>query len=230
MIIDPASETEWNNQKDAVIKKRDEVKTQFDNFQKNAVEKGWSGQQYDRRLKRSGIGRQLNSLNNTLNTMSVVESSSTIYKLQSTDGKGGSLSRGNDNSLVINFSSTGNFVHEITHAGQYERQEIGFNGHNVIAYDIMDEVFAYQAQFAYSSDAPVFNNISWDSDITESWVRNIVNAQGMRPYSALPSFPITMNSTRGELIKAYPKTLFYQLDMSPGMKLKDIRGNLLYKR
>ena len=45
----------------------------------------------------------------------------------------------------------GDFVHEVTHAGQFETGDIAFNAETggTLAQDIYDEIAAYQAQFAY---------------------------------------------------------------------------------
>ncbi len=49
-------------------------------------------------------------------------------------------------------TSTANFVHELSHAGQFETQDLAFDMHNTkrsLAQDWKDEVEAYKTQFAY---------------------------------------------------------------------------------
>lgn len=123
----------------------------------------------------------------------------------------------NDDKVVINYTgTTGNFVHESTHAGQYETRDIGLNpagGTNNYGVDLQDEVAAYQAQYAFSpssvSGLQSSSSVSSMSDVTSSW--GIYNpATGQYPYQAQHIGLILVNTTSpvSTLQQAYPSLNF----------------------
>ena len=123
----------------------------------------------------------------------------TIYTLSHTD-KNGSVSlvtEGDKKGMVsIKFSNTSSFVHEVTHAGQYYSNDIGFfltNG-AIAAYDIFDEVQAYKAALAYSSYAYDYDKMSIDQ-VTPAWIRSRTDS-----YNDCGSTPINIFSS-AEAIK-----------------------------
>ena len=145
------------------------------------------------------IDERVNSLDGTLSMMSNLEGDhNTTYTLSHVN-KNGSVSlikNGDKKGMIsINFSSTVSFVHEVTHAGQYYTNDIGFfcNG-SIAAYDIYDEVKAYQAGLAYSSSAYDNTYMSmWE--VTPEWVRSRGNN-----YKDCGRCPVNINSS-AEIIK-----------------------------
>ena len=111
--------------------------------------------------------------------------------------------------------AVGDFVHEVTHAGQFETGDIAFNAETggTLAQDIYDEIAVYQVQFAYDpgsisglSSTHVANSFG---AITPSWVQGLKDATGAMPYTVAGSantglIPININSTRDAFIQAYP--------------------------
>ena len=117
----------------------------------------------------------------------------------------------------------GDFVHEVTHAGQFETGDIAFNAETggTLAQDIYDEIAVYQVQFAYDpgsisglSSTHVANSFG---AITPSWVQGLKDATGAMPYTVAGSantglIPININSTDSvsKSVYAYPFYSFLQ--------------------
>ena len=83
---------------------------------------------------------------------------------------------------------TATFVHEVTHAGQFESGELGFNRQTgePLAYDTYDEVAAYKAQYAYDPWSVVelksTTTVNSMSDICNLWVQGI-ETNGIKIYA-----------------------------------------------
>ncbi|MFT3995751.1 MAG: RHS repeat-associated core domain-containing protein, partial [Dysgonamonadaceae bacterium] len=189
MVIDSLSQGQWDTQKNKVTAQRDML-----------VEKNKDGKN-DARIR---------SLNSTLNNMSTLEASNQVYSLQSVDGDAGQLrldpTTGN---IVIEYYSTANFVHEVTHGAQFESRDIGFSTQTgmVVANDLWDEVAAYTAQFNYNTSS--IRGVSNADQITSQWVRNITVADGSKPYGPGGAFNVgqrvlNANSTMSSAYLAYP--------------------------
>ena len=136
--IEPGSLNEWNNNKSNIIKEKDKL----------AKIKNPTADQIDR----------LNSLRNTLTTMDDMENSSQMYAVKNIGGNIGNISL-EENTISINYTGkTANFVHELTHAGQFECNNEAFSkvSGTILTNDIYDEVAAYKAQYAYSPSS-VYN-------------------------------------------------------------------------
>ena len=86
--------------------------------------------------------------------MGALEASDQVYSLSSTaEGENGGVTLNTSTNVIdIKSGSTSNFVHEMTHAGQFEAGDMAFDSKtgNTLAQDIYDEVSAYKAQFAYN--------------------------------------------------------------------------------
>jgi RHS repeat-associated protein len=192
MIIDPASETEWNNEKQSITNKKTEIDNKISEISKKAIDKGWSEKKLDR--KTSELKERSESLEKTLNTMNDLEdpNTPTIYKLQQVD-QNGYFAQGkgeNEGKLIIAYSSTSTFVHEVTHGGQYHNGEIGFNAKGyTTGYDLMDEVNAYRAAIAYKPWS-YDNKYLYSSQITTDWVKYRTKANGDQPYKRLSPIPL----------------------------------------
>ena len=163
----------------------------------------------------TNLGERVSSLNRTLGTMGTMEASSQKYALASISaGELGGLSYDHGSGVItIGYGSTANFVHEVTHGGQFESGDMGFFHNGTIAgQDVYDEVAAYRAQYAYNpgsvSGIPSSSTVNSSADITTGWVQGIVHG-GERIYNPGTSvntglYPVNMNSTRADLMRAYP--------------------------
>ena len=182
--IDPTSMTEWNNQKQKIVDKKAYIDKRIDKLNATAKQKGWNEGTIKKRTNE--LKERSARLEKTLNTMGDLEKASTIYTLEKVD-ENGSFSKGfgdNEGKMVIKYSCTASFVHEVTHAGQYHNREIGFVGVEVTGYDITDEINAYKAGLAY--DKYAYDNTYYRfSDITPEWVRKRSDT-----YKYLPAEPL----------------------------------------
>lgn len=97
-------------------------------------------------------------------------------------------------------SSISSFVHEVTHAGQFYSNDIGFFKNGVIAaYDIYDEVAAYKAALAYDPNA--YDNKHIDMwQVTPEWVRPRSDTYSVS--NGCGSIPIYLNSTAAAIKKS----------------------------
>lgn len=145
------------------------------------------------------------------------------------------------NVINISYGNTANFVHEITHAGQFETGDIAFSSSTgkTIGQDIQDEVDGYKAQFAYdpssvsglSSTAGVANSFG---GITTKWVQGITEADGNLPYAPGGTAntgiaPVNINSNRDAIIRAYPHQAGQLKNLPTTYLLKSIPG-IYYKK
>lgn len=159
---------------------------------------------------------RLASLNSSIGTMGTLEGSTKVYSLSHTgDGENGGVTLNTSTNIVdIKFGGTANFVHEMTHAGQFETGDVAFSNTGIsILQDVYDETAAYKAQFGYSpssvsglTSTSVANSFG---AITPAWVQGLRDATGSMPYAVGGSantglIPININSTRDALIQAYP--------------------------
>jgi hypothetical protein len=201
MIINPASQKEWDRQKQNVTVQRD-----ISTIMANAFTPGLGN-----------FNQNVQSLNKTLENLSVLENSKQVYSLNvlSPGTTGNTSFDSASGNIVIGFAGTANFVHESTHAGQFETGDIGFESTNGKQYavDTGDEVAAYKAQYAYDpssvSGLRSSTSVKSYSDITTSWVQNLTEPSGNRPYSQGGSLgtgilPLNVNSNLSDIVKAFP--------------------------
>lgn len=140
----------------------------------------------------------------------------------------------NSGNIVINYSSTANFVHESTHAGQFETGDLAFqNSPAQLSYaqDLFDEVAAYKAEFAYSgtSVGGVTSRASSFNAITPAFVKGITTSTGIQPYAKHGINPVNINSTKAELLKSYPHAAGALRGQPAGFTLKSI-SDIIYKK
>jgi hypothetical protein len=184
----------WNKQRKRVTKRRDELQNELLSNETSKNDED--------------IQTLLESLNETLNTMQQIEESNQVYRLKVSDAGYGFLKLDvNTKTINVYYTSTDNFVHEITHAGQFESGDLAFSSTsgNVFAQDIYDEVAAYKAQYAYK----VFDNRINYNEITAGYIQNIKDAEGNCPYGYNGKFntgisTVNINSNKEQLLKAYP--------------------------
>jgi hypothetical protein len=188
MKIDPASETEWNNEKQAIKDKKGSIDGDINRLTAKAEQKGWSENKLNR--KTADLKERSTSLEKTLNTMSNLENCrETTYTLKKVDANGGKFYMGSEETdigkMVIEYATTSTFVHEVTHGGQFHNKEIGVLPNGVFTgYDLTDEINAYKAALAY--DRYSYDNRRYSpSDITADWVR-----PRSKTYQRIPVGPI----------------------------------------
>lgn len=162
----------------------------------------------------AGLGERISSINGTLGTMGQLEASTQMYALSSIGaGKLGGLSYSQGTGVVtISYGSTANFIHGVTHGGQFEAGQVAFLNSGTIGQDVFDEIAAYSAQYAYdpssASGLTPSSSVRSSADITQGGVQGIVH-NGTTPYAPGGSAntgiaPIEVNSNRDALIRAYP--------------------------
>ncbi len=180
--IDPASMKEWEKQKEIINNKREEL-SKSSNF--------------INKFRAFGLNR-------TLSTMDKMESSKTLYTLNKVDGNEGQI-YGDENHIIIDFCNTPNFVHEVTHAGQFEQGDIGFfkSNNKRALIDYWDEINAYAAQSNFDFNS-LPNSKSENPILSTDWLLEIKNKRGEIMYSGYGKYPFNANSNQQAMEKAYP--------------------------
>ncbi len=213
MVIEDGSKKEWEKQKGYVENRRDNLQGRVDKLSAKAEAKGWSSEKLA--SKTGNLTERVGSLNTSLATMGTLESSKQVYSLsQAAPGSNGGVSLNTEtNAVNISFGNTANFVHETTHAGQFETGDIAFDSNTgaTLAQDIQDEAVGYKAQFAYdpssvsglSSTAGVANSFG---GITSQWIQGLAGGTlyGSGGTANTGISPLNINSTRSDFMKAYP--------------------------
>ena len=215
MVIEEGSQKEWDKQKGYVEGRRDKLEARKEKLTAKAEKKGWSNEKLGQKM--GNVNERISSLNGTLGTMTELENSAQTYSLKpgDTSGAGGITYDAKTGNVVLAYNGTANFVHEVTHGGQFEAGHSAFSSTTGKSYgqDLVDEVGAYKAQFAYSpsSVSGLKSSISARSfnDITTGWVKNIVGSDGSKIYAPGGSAntgqaQIHVNSTRADFMRAYP--------------------------
>ncbi|MFV0305101.1 MAG: RHS repeat-associated core domain-containing protein [Moheibacter sp.] len=201
--IEPGSQKEWDKQKNAVISERDRLQGKIDGLNTKASEKGWSAEKLSRKM--GNMGDRVSNLNGTLTTLGTLESSDQVYQLDKISGAVGGITLDTkSNNIVISFNSTSNFVHETTHAGQFETGDLAFNTTTglSLAQDLNDEVSAYKAQYSFDPSSTGGKNLN---TINANWVKTLTDSStGGLLYSGHGIQSININSTTSDMLKAYP--------------------------
>ncbi len=152
---------------------------------------------------------------------------------------GGTTYDATTGAIVFDFDGTSNFIHETTHGGQFESQNMAFEiktGVSILQ-DLDDEVAAYRAQYAFDpasvSGLKSTSTANNSSEVTQSWVQGISASDGSTPYGPGGStntglVPINMKSTRDDLIRAYPNAGLSVLPVT--VTIKDIVPTIYYKK
>ncbi len=236
MVIEEGSQKEWKKQKGYVKKQVTKLETTVNNLKAKAKTKGWSNEKLTSKI--GNKTERISSLNSTIKTMGTLETSSQVYTLSSaaSDENGKVTFNTETNAIDICFDGTANFVHEVTHAGQFETGDIAFNSKTGagIGLDVFDEISAYKAQFAYdpSSVSELESTSVADSfeGITVSWVQGLgggnVYVPGGRANTGIS--PININSAKADLIRAYPSNSILK-SLPSNFRLKN-SPDLYYKK
>ena len=234
MKVDSASQDEWNKQKQAVTDQRDNLVNGINDLTDLSNSTG-----IDYVGLISGLQDRVTSLTGTLNNLTNLENSSQVYSLNPNSNlEEGIALNTSTKAIVLSYNGTANFVHESTHAEQFETGEIAFRSDGrMIGQDVFDETSAYKAQFAYdpssvtgltSSSKAYFSN-----SISPSWVQGLTKLDGTRPYSQggennTGISPVNINSNKAQLIKAYPGQAQLLQSLPENFILKSTPG-LYYK-
>ena len=198
--IDPTCLDDWNAKKAAIQNRKNDLLAQKNELSNNSSFWG----RYSRSRKINRLNERISSLDNTLSTMSNLEGdNSTTYTLSTADKNGGVslVTEGSKKGMVsIKSSSMSSFVHEVTHAGQFYNNDIGFFGNGAVAaYDIYDEVDAYKAALAYDPNA--YDNKHMDSwQVTPEWIRQRSDTYTVP--NGCGSHPINLNSSAEDIQKS----------------------------
>ena len=215
MSVEPGSQKEWDKQKQGVVSERDKLQSKVDKINATATEKGWSAEKIAGKI--GNLNERIGSINGSLGNLGTLEQSSQTYSLSKIgSGQTGDTSydpaTGN---VVISFGSTSNFVHEATHAGQFESGDVAFDSVSGKPYatDTGDEISAYKAQYAYDpasvSGLTSSTSVNSSSDITVNWLQNLSDSSGNKIYAPGGSgnvgvHPLNTNSSAADIKKAFP--------------------------
>lgn len=231
--IEPGSQKEWDKQKQSVIGQRDKLQGKIDGLNAKATEKGWSAEKLAGKI--GNMQDRVSSLNDAISNLGVLEASTQMYSLNSGATQNEvsyDVSTGN---IVISYSGTALFTHETTHAGQFETGDIAFNSTNgaVLGQDVYDEVAGYKAQWAY--DPASVGGLNSSNQITPSWVQGITEPGGNQPYKPGGTAntgisPVNVNSSRNDLIKAYPHQKSALQGLPANATLKSAIPTMYYKK
>ena len=191
--IEEKNKKEWDKLYKIITKTASRVQRRIDKLES----KGKTGSRL------SYLKDRLSSINETLSTMKKLENSKHTYSLSHANGSIGEVSYPNGQ-IDINYiaGSVSNFVHELTHAGQFESGDIGFNRTTgaVYAQDIFDEVAAYRSQEYYSGNKVSHINADYVAGMTDKDGNRIYTLGG---YSNTASVPVSVNTPYDEVAKAY---------------------------
>jgi RHS repeat-associated protein len=234
MTIDPNSQKEWEKRKNEVVEQEKKLKLKIEGIRSKAKDKKWSENKLSRRL--SDKEDRVISLGKTIENLRTLEGSSQVYSLEvAKGGEGNTRYDPKTGNVVMEVGSTANFVHETTHAGQFESRDIIFDKEGGGAYlqDLFDEVNAYKAQYAFDpGSVSGLNSTTADANsfqtITSTWVEGIINKKREHVYSDKSKIAVNINSTRDDLIIAYPSQEAELRKHSAGFTMKDV-PTIIYK-
>lgn len=196
--IEPGSQAEWDKQKRAVqIRHASALATNI--------------------LTNGAFSDKVQSLSKTLNNMNTLENSSQSYSLKNIGSNaklGGTTYDSSSGNIIFAYGNDSNFIHEMTHGAQYESGDMAFDATKgtLLANDIGDEISAYKAQYFYEpsevSGLPSTSGttVKSASDITSGWVQGLDGGNLYNPGGNANTAitPININSTKTDLINAYP--------------------------
>ena len=238
MEIEEGSRKEWDKQKQSVENTRDRLQGKIDKLNAKADAKGWSAEKLASRT--GNLNERVSSLSGSLKTMGTLESSKQVYSLSHTaSGENGGVTLNTQtNSIDIRFGSTAGFVHESTHAGQFETGDIAFDSKNgmVLGQDIGDEVAGYKAQFAYDpssvSGLPSTSTANSFGSITSQWVQGLAGGTLYNPGGSANTgvSHIDINSKKADFIRAYPTNPGAMNSLPNNFTLRTGYSNIYYKK
>jgi hypothetical protein len=179
---------------------------------------------------------RLAGLDKIIRIIHMLEKSDDEYILRSAHKAEGSLSYDTHKKcIVLTVGSTANFIHEITHAAQYEAGEIIFDAALDKSYlqDLYDEVEAYQAQFAYdpaSVAALMAGSVARSPEqITTQWVAGLQSSDGEKTYQEHSRIRVNIHSKKATLLQAYPQFENQFRSWADNWTMKEAPG-IIYKK
>ncbi|PZQ97265.1 MAG: hypothetical protein DI539_30000, partial [Flavobacterium psychrophilum] len=198
---------EWSRHKELIIDKRDSLQQAITEKENRACRYKEKAQ-----LEINNLKARVTQLDKVIELINSLEKSDEQYILQTADKPEGSISwDAKRKCVVLTVGSTANFIHEITHGGQYEAGEIIFDALLEKSYlqDLYDETDAYKAQYAYdpaSITGLKSNTVARTmEDITPQWVANLQSKEGEKTYREHGLIRVNINSPKATLLIAYPQ-------------------------
>ena len=198
--IDPASQEEWNSNKKQL------TATVVDRVFQSVTNPMGNNSSY--------TNKSIMSLFKTLTIMDQMEQvPNWEFALSSKGGKTTGytmLTRDPEHNMAylfkVGYVDMANFVHEITHCGQFLNGEVGFEetdkGFTPFV-DIYDELDAYKSQYYYNQNSLPLNKYPI---LTKDWLYNIKDDIGVYPYRYIGRLSYDGYATEAILKAAYPKS------------------------
>jgi hypothetical protein len=193
--IEEGSKEEWNENRGLINKKIESLQKRIEKYENKANRKNWTQEKLNGKTRE--LKSRLSFLNKKNEQLDEIEQSSQVYRLRNIEGeldpRGDVSLNPSDNVIEVTYFSVANFVHETTHAWQFESGDIAFNPNrsiskgNTVFIDIWDEVSAYTMENAYSGYKTL-------SSINPDYVRNITYG-GEKLYEALPFISVNTHSS-----------------------------------
>lgn len=123
MEIEEVSLKEWTKLKQQIEKQRDKIQSDINILSAKAESEGWSSEKLVGKI--GNKTERLACLNSSIGTMKTPEGSTQVYSLSHTGyGENGGVTLNTSTNVIdIKFGSTPNFIHEMTHAGQFETRD-----------------------------------------------------------------------------------------------------------
>ncbi|MBO9566657.1 MAG: hypothetical protein J7621_28045 [Niastella sp.] len=222
---------EWSRHKELIIDKRDSLQQAIIEKENRACRYKEKAQQEINNLK-----ARVTQLDKVIELINSLEKSDEQYILQTADKPEGSTSwDAKRKCVVLTVGSTANFIHEITHGGQYEAGEIIFDALLEKSYlqDLYDETDAYKAQYAYdpaSITGLKSNTVARTmEDITPQWVANLQSKEGEKTYREHGLIRVNINSPKATLLIAYPQLENQFKTWADNCTMKEV-PNVVYKQ
>lgn len=220
---------EWSKHKELILHKRDSLHHAITGKAKCCRKE--KVQQEIQALK-----NRLEILDRVIDLITMLEKSDMEYTLKPSQKAEGSTSYDTrQRCIVLTVGSTANFIHEITHAGQYEAGEIMFDSVLDKSYlqDLYDEIEAYKAQYAYdpSSVSALTSSAVVRSldDITPKWVEDLQSPEGEKTYHEHSRIRVNIHSGKATLLMAYPQLESQFKGWADNWTMKEV-PHVVYKR
>jgi hypothetical protein len=221
---------EWSRHKELIINKRDSL------YYVISVKEKANRNKEKIHHEILSLKARMASLDKVLDLVNALEKSDVEYILKpSSKAEGSTAYDTHRKCIVLTVGSTANFIHEITHGGQYEVGEIIFDSLLDKSYlqDLYDETEAYKAQFAY--DPSSVSELKSSSvprsmdDITPQWVENLQSPEGEKTYSNHSKIRVNIHSGKAVLMIAYPNLANQFKGWADSWTMKEA-PNVVYKR
>ena len=221
---------EWSRHKELIMNKRDSLQEAITNKEKCSRNR-------EKVLNEiAGLKARVTTLDKVIHLINMLEKSDVEYVLRpSGKAEGSTAYDTRKKCIVLTVGSTANFIHEITHGGQYEAGEILFDSLLDKSYlqDLYDETEAYIAQFSYdpaSIAALRSSSVARAIEhITPQWVADLQSQEGERTYREHSRIRVNIHSGKATLLLAYPQLESQFKGWADNWTMKDV-PNVVYKK